>query len=240
MIGLFSTKTELGYYENAERIINIPIMVISALGTVMLPYMAHSIHNNNETEYKKTIKESMHLATIIATFSTIGLMILGNDIAILLYGYTFLKSGLLISILSVTIIASGWANVLRTQYLIPKSMDKVYVVSTIVGAVVNFLCNIIFINLYGAVGACIGTILAEFAIAIFQTIPVWNDLDITIYIRDLLLNIIKAILMGIIIVCIAHFIKPIIVRIILDIFVAIILFVVMDREYIFNIFLCKK
>lgn len=240
MIGLFSTKTELGYYENAERIINIPIMVISALGTVMLPYMAHSIHNNNETEYKKTIKESMHLATIIATFSTIGLMILGNDIAILLYGYTFLKSGLLISILSVTIIASGWANVLRTQYLIPKSMDKVYVVSTIVGAVVNFLCNIIFINLYGAVGACIGTILAEFAIAIFQTIPVWNDLDITIYIRDLLLNIIKAILMGIIIVCIAHFIKSIIVRIILDIFVAIILFVVMDREYIFNIFLCKK
>ena len=119
-------------------------------------------------------------------------------------------------------------------------MDKVYVVSTIVGAVVNFLCNMIFINLYGAVGACIGTILAEFAIAIFQTISVWNDLDITIYISDLLLNIIKAILMGIIIVCIAHFIKPIIVRIILDIFVAIILFVVMDREYIFNIFLCKK
>ena len=239
MIGVFSTKTELGFYENAERIINIPLMVISALGTVMLPYMAHSIHNNGE-EYKKTIKESMHLATIIATFSSVGLVVLGNDIATLIYGTAFLKSGLLIIILSVTIIASAWANVIRTQYLIPKSKDKIYVVSTIIGAIVNFICNMIFIRLYGSIGACIGTILAEFSIAIYQTISVSKELNICVYIKDFLFNFTKAIIMGIVIGCISYLVDSMYVRIISDIFVAIILFVILDRKYIFNVFLCNK
>lgn len=239
MIGTFSTKTELAFYDNAERIINIPLMVINALGTVMLPYMAHSIHNNGE-EYKQTIKESMHLATIIATFSVIGIIVLGNDIAILLYGNSFLKSGLLMKILSITIIASAWANVIRTQYLIPNSKDRTYVISTVIGAVVNFICNMIFIRLYGSIGACIGTILAEFSIAIFQTVAVYKELEIIKYVKDFLLNLAKALLMGIIISCIVYFVRPIYIRIISCLFIAMLLFIILDRRYLFNVFLSKK
>ena len=35
MLGIMSTKTEVGYYENAEKIISIPAAIISALGTVI-------------------------------------------------------------------------------------------------------------------------------------------------------------------------------------------------------------
>ena len=46
--------------------------------------------------------------------------------------------------------------------------------------------------------------------------------------------------MGIVIGCISYLVDSMYVRIISDIFVAIILFVILDRKYIFNVFLCNK
>ncbi|WP_261804472.1 oligosaccharide flippase family protein [Lactiplantibacillus plantarum] len=37
MLGLLTTKAQVGFFENAERAINIPISVIASFGTVMLP-----------------------------------------------------------------------------------------------------------------------------------------------------------------------------------------------------------
>ena len=41
MLGQISTMTQVGYYEGAGRILNIPMGVITALGTVMLPRMSN-------------------------------------------------------------------------------------------------------------------------------------------------------------------------------------------------------
>ena len=42
MIGSISSKTQLGFYENAEKVINIPTTVITSFGTVMLPKMSNT------------------------------------------------------------------------------------------------------------------------------------------------------------------------------------------------------
>lgn len=41
MLGQMSTMTQVGYYEGAGKILNIPMGVITALGTVMLPRMSN-------------------------------------------------------------------------------------------------------------------------------------------------------------------------------------------------------
>ena len=120
------------------------------------------------------------------------------------------------------------------------SKDRTYVISTVIGAVVNFICNMIFIRLYGSIGACIGTILAEFSIAIFQTVAVYKELETIKYVKDFLLNLAKALLMGIIISCIVYFVRPIYIRIISCLFIAMLLFIILDRRYLFNVFLSKK
>ena len=48
MIGLFSSVTQVAYYEYAEKLMNIPTAVISALGTVMLPHMSYIMQNDKE------------------------------------------------------------------------------------------------------------------------------------------------------------------------------------------------
>lgn len=236
MIGALSTKAELGFYENAERVINIPIMIISALGTVMMPHMAYSIHNKGE-DYKKTIRFSMKLALNIASFSALGLVVVGKDLAVLLFGIDYLYSGYLIIILACTIVASAWSNVIRTQYLIPNSMDKIYVVSTIIGAVINLIFNIILIKKFGAVGACVGTILAEYSIVVYQTIHVHKYLEIKKYIKEFFECFLKAILTMALVNILGKFIDNIYLRIIFQIIFALLFFVLSNKKFIFREFL---
>lgn len=64
----------------------------------------------------------------------------------------------------------AFANVIRTQYLIPNKKDKVYILSVWIGAIVNLVLNALLIPKYGSVGAAIGTLCAEGAVCIVQAI----------------------------------------------------------------------
>ena len=102
----------------------------------------------------------------------IGLISIGYNFAPLYFGKFFQKTGLLIMLLSTTIPFLAFANVLRTQYLIPKEMDKVYIKSVSLGAIVNLVFNFIFIPELSSIGATIGTILAEISVMVYQTVAV--------------------------------------------------------------------
>jgi len=239
MIGNIASELELGFYENAEKIINIPIMVITALGTVMLPHMTN-LFTKNSTECKTKIYASMKLALLLATISAATLILMGEDIAVVLFGNEFLKSGKLIRLLSIVILPSAWANVIRMQFLIPTKSDQVYIVSTILGAIINFICNLILIPIYGAYGACIGTIIAEFTVAIYQTICTRKELEAIRYIKLLWLDLLKAVL---IIGCAGiptMFIENIFFRTIVRIVLIIALTIIVYFKYIFYEFLEVK
>ena len=239
MIGAFSNVTELGYYENAERLINIPISIINALGTVMLPRMAYLLQNR-KSDSKSVIYSSMKLALIMATVMTTGLFLIADDIAAVLFGSSFIKSGDIVRILSVTIIASAWANVIRTQYLIPMRFDRIYVTSTLGGAVVNLILNLLLISKFGAYGACVGTIAAEYFVMIYQTIKVKSELDIKKYSVLLLESLIKDVGIMVIAYLFGRIFRNIYIRLIVQISLAVLLFFVLNYRYIVFEFLGKR
>lgn len=239
MLGAMATVTELGYYENAERLINIPISIINALGTVMLPRMSYLLQNHS-VESTKAIYASMKLALLLSCMMAAGIFLVSNDIVVVLFGYAFYKSGEIIRILSITILASAWANVIRTQYLIPSGKDTIYVISTIGGAVVNLLLNIVLIPQYGAYGACLGTIAAEYFVMIYQTVKVRRVLEIKRYFnlawKDLVISC------GIILFSyeVGNFFSDIYVRLLVNIFIAIVLFGTINYKYIVHEFWGKR
>ena len=240
MLGSLSTVTELGYYENAERLINIPISVINALGTVMLPRMAYLLENKASEDSKKTIYASMKLALLLASVMATGLYLIADDVSVVLFGEQFLKSGSIIKILSVTILASAWANVIRTQYLIPMRMDRIYVKSTVGGAIVNLILNTLLIGKYGSYGACVGTIVAEYFVMLYQTICVRNELDIDEYAKMLLKDLLSVGIIMSIAYCVGCFFTTVVARLIVNILVSVLLFIVFHHEYILCEFLGKS
>ena len=164
MLGTFASIDEVGYYSNAVNIINVPMGIIIALGSVMLPRITNLLANNKNKEAEKVFNKSITFAVFLMLPITVGLCCVAKDFSILFFGEKFERTGIILSILSITIMFMTFANVIRTQYLIPNHKDKEYIISVIIGAIVNVIFNLIFIKKYQAIGACIGTIVAEFIV----------------------------------------------------------------------------
>lgn len=182
MLGNISTYDQVGFYQNAEKIINIPMGIITALGTVMLPRMSNIIARGEKEKTVQYIRVSIKLVTILCSAIGFGLMGISQILAPVYLGSDFKACSSIISLLSITVFFIAWANVVRTQYLIPNHYDKVYLTSTILGAVLNLGVNYMLIPVYQSDGAAIGTIIAEFSVmaiqmfAVRKELPVWKYL----------------------------------------------------------------
>ena len=186
MLGQMSDFSQVGFYESAEKIINIPMGVITALGTVMLPRMAHLAAKSQTAESKRYIRNSMLFAAFMASGMTFGIAGVARDFVPLFLGDAFLPSIRLLQALTPTILFIAWANVIRTQYLIPNHRDRSYIISVLLGAAVNLAINALLIPRMAAMGAVIGTVCAEAAVCICQTLMVRRELEIRRYLEDTL------------------------------------------------------
>ena len=80
--------------------------------------------------------------------------------------------------LSATLFFSTWASVIRTQLLIPKGKDIIYVISVSSGAGINLVLNYFLIPRYGAKGAAIATVVTEAGVALIQCMMINKEVPI--------------------------------------------------------------
>lgn len=240
MIGLMANVSEVGYYENAEKIINVPIAIITALGTIMMPRMSNLYSKNEDELSKAIIKKSIKLMMFLAFAMTFGLIAISKDFSLLFFGNDFEKTGILIIFLAITIIFLSWGNVIRTQYLIPKEYDKIYIISAFLGAVVNFIINLLLIPKYSSIGACIGTIFAELVVMLYQTICIRKELPLKEYIVEIIPFFITSLIMFFSITMF-NFIKVnSLVRILIQIMAGVIIYFGLNYRYILSFVDLKK
>lgn len=239
MLGAMSGTLELGYYDNAEKIIHIPISFVTALGTVMIPYMSKNSDNSNDEFFEKII-QSFKLCFFFTIPMVFGLIAIGNDFAVLFFGKEFYKSGILIQTLAISIIFTSVANVIRTNYLIPLEKDKIYVKSTLLGAIFNLSINIVFIPKLGAIGAVVGTIIAEFTVMLLQIVLTYKEIKYKVILRECFGFLLKGLLMFIIILPLGIFIKNKTFLVICQIIVAVVIYVLLNYRYIIYDFFKRK
>lgn len=186
MVGIFSGMDETGLYEYAEKFINCLMSFFASLGTVMLPRISNLLaHNKNDT-VAKYISNSMCFFIFLGCGMCFGVSAIADSLIPILYGENFAGSIILLKLLAITLIFIAWGNVIRTQYVIPSKRDNIYIGSILTGALVNLIANLILIPRYDAVGACIGTILAEFSVVVFQFIRLHRDLPYLQYLKNTL------------------------------------------------------
>ena len=184
MLGQMCSMTQVGYYEYAEKIQNIPLGIITALGTVMLPRMSNLAAKGKVKESREYIANSMMFAVFMASGMLFGIAGIADDFIPLFLGPGYQECVLLLQVMSPTILFIAWANVIRTQYLIPNHMDRSYIISVVMGAIVNLIVNAWLIPRYAAMGAVIGTICAEGTVCILQTMMIWNRLSMVDYLKN--------------------------------------------------------
>lgn len=183
MIGSLSNKAEVGYYANAEKVINIPMTIVGAFGTVMLPKMSNLTTQKSNKTAERYMNLSMQMLMCLAFALAYGLASVANVFSVAFWGDEFASCGPIIVGLAVTIPFVTFANIIRTQYMIPHNMDVEYTIAVFLGAGVNLGINWTFIPLYGAKGAVLGTIVTEILVCVAHIISVRKKLPIQRYVK---------------------------------------------------------
>ncbi len=183
MLGELANVSYVGLYEQANKIVKIPLSIITALGTVMLPRISNLVSLNKKDKVLEYIEKSVSFMMFLAFPMWLGLVSISDRFIPLFLGEEFLGASEIVKLMSIVIIFISFANITRTQYLIPYERDKDYIISTSIGAIVNFLLNVILIPSYQAVGACIGTIGAEMFVMIYQCFALRKELPLAKYAR---------------------------------------------------------
>lgn len=235
MLGILSGVMEVGYYEQAEKIINIPLGLVTALGTVMLPRISNLLSKGNKDSVLNYLEKSVKFMMFLAFPICFGIISIASNFVPIFLGNDFSKSIILIYYLSVTILFLAFANVIRTQYLIPKEKDNVYIISVCLGAVINLVINLVLIPKYQSIGACIGTVFAEFLVMFYQILAVKKELPVLKYLKDIIPFFIKSLFMFFVVVLIKYIYLSPFSTIILQIIVGIVVYMMLNWSYINSI-----
>ncbi|EMF0081417.1 polysaccharide biosynthesis C-terminal domain-containing protein, partial [Enterococcus hirae] len=179
MLGYLTDNLQVGYFESSEKIIQVPMLLITSLGMIMLPRMSNLANNKKSIESKKLINKSILFAMFLSSSLCFGIMGVASEFVPLFFGKGFETCIYLFWILLPSCLFLAFANVVRTQYVIPNKLDQIYVKSVFIGAIVNFLSNSLLIKNYYSIGAAIGTLLAEIAVCVYISYKIRNDLDIS-------------------------------------------------------------
>ncbi|MGZ0874781.1 flippase [Priestia megaterium] len=232
MIGQLSSMAEVGFYENAQKVLMVPMSFITALGTVMLPRMSNMLSKGNVHKFSNYITMSMQFTVLLSSLIAFGIAGVSQVFAPVFFGKEFVQSGNLMALLSITVIFIAWANVIRTQYIIPSNKDKLYVGSVVFGAIVNGVISFFLIPIYGATGAAIGTIMAEFTVALYQTIAVRNNLKVLNYLKDSYFFLIAGAIMCLIIRGIGIYMKVSLITLLTQIIIGSVIYLLLSLFYI--------
>lgn len=169
MIGaIVEDKSEVGFYEQAQKIIKLLVTIATALATVMVPRMANTFANGEKDKLKEYLNKSFKFVLLLVFPLMLGIISIANKFVPIFYGEGYEKVIYLIIVISPIILAIGLSGVMGTQYLLPTKQQKKYTISVVVGSIVNFIFNMIFINLWQSIGASIATVIAEFTVTGIQ------------------------------------------------------------------------
>ena len=195
ILGNVSSMSELTYYEYAYKIVSAPLGIITALGSVMLPRMSNLYSRDQSSEALDLINKSFYFVTLISLPMSAGLAAIAVKFSLLFYGNEYLKCGYVMAILALTIPFISWANVIRTQYLIPLKKDSVFIKSVVVGAFFNIIFNCIVIPYLGSMGAAIGTVVTEIIVCIYQMFIIRKEISFRKLLRNQAIVLIPTLLM---------------------------------------------
>lgn len=181
MLGNISGTTQVGFYENSEKIINMTLGIVTALGTVMMPRMTNLAAKGEAEQSRKVIDTSMSFILIVSIAMGFGIAGVSSIFAPVFFGDEFSSCDVLMMGLAISMPFTAFANVLRTQFLIPNKRDAIFLISVISGALANIVVNLIAIPKLGAKGAVIGTVIAEGTVCIIQAVYSRKELPIKHY-----------------------------------------------------------
>lgn len=179
MIGaLTSSYAENGYYEQGMKIPKMLLVLVTALGTVMVPRIGYYFEQREYEAVRDYMYRGYRFVWLLGIPLSIGLFSITERFVPFFFGDGFEPVIPILKSASWLILIIGISNVTGTQYLIPTKRESLFTKTVLLGASVNLLLNILLIPSKGALGATGASVIAEIVITMVQLISVRRELSV--------------------------------------------------------------
>jgi O-antigen/teichoic acid export membrane protein len=168
LLGFIQGDAAVGYYNSALKIKNILIAFITSLSTVLLPRSSYYAEKKLIKDFIALNQKAIRFVITASIPLSIFFILLAKESILFLSGEAFIPAIQPTQILMPTIILIGLTNIIGVQYLVPLSKERFVLYSTIIGAIVDIIINLILIPRIGVSGTAIATLAAEFSVLLVQ------------------------------------------------------------------------
>ena len=198
MLGILTDGTaENGYYEQAHKIEQVLLVIITSLNTIMRSRMSFLYQQGRLDEMKTRFNRSVGFISAVAIPMAAGLVGTASNFIPLFLGTGFEESIVLLKIFAFLLIIIGLSNCLNTHFLGPSGRQGKNNYVLVAGAALNFFFNLMMIPKFGAVGAAIGSVLAEFIILIGYLFLIRDFFQVKTLIKMAWKYVVAGLIMGI-------------------------------------------
>ena len=175
MIGILTNDKQTGYYAAGIKINNIVLGLLSAVTAVILPRLSYYKGKGESEKFEKLKDSIIEIIILLSIPMTFGFIALSRPIILLVCGELYEPAIPIMQIISPVIFLISISNLTGAKLLPAMNKEKVSLASYIAGAIVNVTSNLIFIPRFNAIGAALGTILAESTVMLVQIIFLRKD-----------------------------------------------------------------
>ena len=170
MLGFMKDPTNVGYYVGATKLTKMLLGLTLALGTVMLPRLSNLITTGQKAEFDRLSQRAMDFVVAFSLPLFLGLFVLAPSLIRVLCGDSYEPAIITLQVISPIVLIIALSNVVGIQVLYPQGKENIVIMSTLVGAIVNFTLNLVLIPQYAQNGAAIATVIAESCVTITMII----------------------------------------------------------------------
>ncbi len=209
MLGyLIDDKSYVSLYNFSQNFIKIFLYFITSIGTIMLPRITNTLYSkkNSKEIMEKYLNTTLKLAIGLSLPMLVGIICVTSPF-VLWYLPKQTYIGDLIIYSSPIILLISLSNVFGIQFMIPNGLNKAYSFSVTMGALINFLFNLILIPRLYALGATISSILAELSVTMIQYFFIYKKIKFKLS-MDYLKYALASLVMALIIYPIGNFLSP--------------------------------
>ena len=165
LLQIFSGLDSVAYFTQTYMIIILGATLVSSFNSAFLPHLSGLFSSGESDKVKPLILKSIDLGNCISILCVSGIIGVSQTFAVFYFGKNFAPVGSLLGVGASTIFFLALTNALSTQYLLAAKKMHEYMMSTIVGLIVNIVFNLTLIPILGTMGAIIATILTEVGVA---------------------------------------------------------------------------
>lgn len=223
MLGtILNDMSEVGYYEQSQKIVKILLAVITSISLVMMPRIASNYKDGNIKKIKEYMNSTFKFIFFLSFPLMFGIMAVSNNFVPLFFGKGYDKVIIILRIICIIIPFISISSVIGTQYLLALKKQKEYTISVIIGALINLILNFLLISNYNSIGASIATVFAELFVTIIQFYFIRKDFNLKEIFKSLLKYFLVSLIMFIICFIPNYFITSRIICLLVQVIIGII------------------